>query len=383
MPPSFVINFSALLLFGPNVAMLVATAGAVTPGFLGSRRAFPRRQMLVEATLAIVATQIAGLAFRSLGGMSGDLAWPWQGLPIAAAVVVYQVAQGALAEVVLPLLARQPINRSWPKRALRGCPIYLAGASVAVGLVEVIHHRMWEILPVAGGSLFFAYRTYVDYVNRLEEGHHRREVIDFLEQGMSVVDADGQVTLWNDALERMLGRSRERVLGRRLVDAVGVCANITEGREVSIRYDDVLTLDDVRLSTAVDARILQVKLLPVAGGVALLWHDVTERTHAEHELKRSGERLALAAEGANDGLWQWNLQTQEFYVSGRWRAMVGLRPPPSVTRKNGSPVSTPTTCWAQRCARGASRRPHRSSSTSTGSVTRMARTGGSSAVVSR
>ena len=57
------------------------------------------------------------------------------------------------------------------------------------------------------------------------------------------------------------------------------------------------------------ARILQVKILPVAGGVTLLWHDVTERTRAEHELKRSEERLALAAEGANDGLWEWDLRT--------------------------------------------------------------------------
>jgi len=67
-----------------------------------------------------------------------------------------------------------------------------------------------------------------------------------------------------------------------------------------------------------------VKLRPVTGGVSLLWHDVTERSEAEHELKRSGQRLELAAEGANDGLWQLNLRTQEFYVSGRWRAMIGL-----------------------------------------------------------
>ena len=78
MPPSFVITFSALLLFGPNVAMLVATAGALTPGFLGSRHAYALRPMLVEASFVIVATQIAGLAYRSLGGMSGDLMWPWQ-----------------------------------------------------------------------------------------------------------------------------------------------------------------------------------------------------------------------------------------------------------------------------------------------------------------
>ena len=326
MPPSFVINFSALLLFGPNVAMLVATAGALTPGFLGSRRAYALRSMLVEASFVIVATQIAGLAYRSLGGMSGDLMWPWQGLPIAAAVVGYQVAQGALAEVLLPLLARQAVNRSWLKRALRGCPMYLVGASVAVGLVEMIDHRMWRILPVAAGVLFFAYRTYVDYVNRLEEGHHRREVIDFLEQGMCVVDPDGQVTLWNDALERMLGCSRERALGHQLVDAVPVLRGTGLPRALNDTLTDrtTRTLDDLRLSFNPDGRILQVKLLPVVGGVALLWHDVTERTHAESELKQTGERLALAAEGANDGLWQWNLRTRDFYVSRRWRAMVGL-----------------------------------------------------------
>jgi diguanylate cyclase (GGDEF)-like protein/PAS domain S-box-containing protein len=326
MPPSFVVTFSALLLFGPNVATVVATAGALTPAFLGSQRAYALRPMLIEATLVIVATQIAGLPYRALAGLSEDLVWPWRGLPIVAAAVLYQVAQGALAEVVLPLVTRQPINRAWPKTAFRGCPIYLAGASVSAGLVEAINHRMWEILPVAGASLYFVYRTYVDYVNRLEEAHHRREVIDFLEQGMSVVNADGQVTLWNDALERMLGRSREQVLGRRLVEAVSAL-NITG---VPRALQDTLadrtsrTLDDVRLSTAVDARILQVKLLPVAGGVALLWHDVTERTHAEHELKQTGARLTLAEEGANDALWQWNLRTKEFYVSARWRALVGL-----------------------------------------------------------
>ena len=43
-----------------------------------------------------------------------------------------------------------------------------------------------------------------------------------------------------------------------------------------------------------------------------------------YAVKRSEERLALAAEGASDGLWEWDLRTQEFYVSARWRAMVGL-----------------------------------------------------------
>jgi PAS domain S-box-containing protein len=66
--------------------------------------------------------------------------------------------------------------------------------------------------------------------------------------------------------------------------------------------------------------------------VTLLWRDVTERTRAEHALKRSADRLALAAEGANDGLWEWDLRSQELYVSGRWRAMLGLPAPAGIGR---------------------------------------------------
>ena len=80
--------------------------------------------------------------------------------------------------------------------------------------------------------------------------------------------------------------------------------------------------------------MLQVRILPVPGGVTLLWHDVTERARAEQALKRSEERLALAAEGANDGLWEWDLRTQEFYFSGRWREMLGLPPTAGIGRPN-------------------------------------------------
>ena len=84
------------------------------------------------------------------------------------------------------------------------------------------------------------------------------------------------------------------------------------------------TLTHIAVPSGAGARLLEVKVLPVAGGVALLWHDITERTHAEHELKRNEERLALAAEGANDGLWEWDLRTQALYVSTRWKKLLGL-----------------------------------------------------------
>jgi PAS domain S-box-containing protein len=58
---------------------------------------------------------------------------------------------------------------------------------------------------------------------------------------------------------------------------------------------------------------------------AMVLFQIAHRERANERLRASEERFALAVRGANDGIWDWNLQTHEAYISPRWKGIVGYR----------------------------------------------------------
>ena len=54
--------------------------------------------------------------------------------------------------------------------------------------------------------------------------------------------------------------------------------------------------------------------------------EIQQREMIERALKESEERWQVAIRGANDGIWDWNLQSGQVHFSDRWKTMLGYTP---------------------------------------------------------
>jgi diguanylate cyclase (GGDEF)-like protein/PAS domain S-box-containing protein len=204
----------------------------------------------------------------------------------------------------------------------------MAGGTIGMGIFRL---RFLELVPVA-----------------------REVVLESLLDGVVVFDERGRVVDANPAAALFLGLRLEEIAGKTALEIFSpwpdVCEKLASQRvnysaQVELRsswYD--LRLEAVRRKDgAVLGRMVVLRDITalhqaethlralnesldrrVQQRTAELSQELANRRQAEAALIISEERYALAARGANDGLWDWDVRSGSVFYSARWCEIFGL-----------------------------------------------------------
>jgi PAS domain S-box-containing protein len=159
-------------------------------------------------------------------------------------------------------------------------------------------------------------------------GERYRRIVDCSPDGILVI-REARVAFANPAAVHMLGASSaDDLVGKSAVElfdptsttyVANAIRGVTAGQKTSTVEAQITTFAGSRNDVEVTAVLLDID----EQEVQLTVRDISERRRAEALLRESEERLTLAFEGAQEGVWDWNLETGAVVYSPRWKRMLG------------------------------------------------------------
>ncbi len=153
-------------------------------------------------------------------------------------------------------------------------------------------------------------------------------LIDTASEAIIVTDAKGIIESFNPAAERIFGYSSLETQGR----ALGMLSPQQDEDPahcpLSGKAGQQIKLDGRHKSGRVFPLEITVSEMRIRGEIkyAVMARDITDRKQAEDALRESEERLQLALEGGELGVWDLDLKSGEFTASPLLWRMLGFDP---------------------------------------------------------
>lgn len=153
-------------------------------------------------------------------------------------------------------------------------------------------------------------------------------MFETIDDFMFILDIEGRIIKTNPVVERRLGYTQEELCGLSVLEVHPPERREEAGFIVGEMLAGRLESCPVPLFKK-DGTTIPVETKVVFGkwdGKDALYgisRDISERLKAEETLRESEERWHFALEGSGDGVWDWNILTDEVFFSKQWKAMLG------------------------------------------------------------
>jgi len=155
-----------------------------------------------------------------------------------------------------------------------------------------------------------------------------RSIFDNAADGILIGNNQGFITDANIAMTSITGYTHDELIGKN----INILFTSEHLDEEPLRYNHVykgFTVTRERKIVIKDGTEIQVLMNTSKvedDCLQAIIHDVSHLRSAQEALRESEERFRLAVEGSRDGLWDWDLLTNDAYHSQQFATMLGYEP---------------------------------------------------------